>query len=271
MKAIITISQVKYCAAALAAGITLLIPVVPARSADQATGTPPQAAADAQAAAFGQRLQDAYDLGRLMQEPVISVLYLDAKLKDLANYKSDADASAAIVADAKIADTTRTSEAVAYGDAAKLLTRMSAPPGVIAACKSAQQTVTGELQVTSDAAKAASDPVTKRIIATLDEADAIRPDNSNLLPWLKLSRGADALWAFHLGQFAVGLDNSLDLSAPSMYQPELLGTLSHNTPGDLPPTLAAVLDNLRNVSPGDPKSPAVEITAKSAIAAVFGN
>ncbi len=173
--------------AILAASLLLWTPAH-ARSKPQPKAAIPQPAIGSPA----QRLVQAYLLGLEDYTAPASIEKLDAVIK--ANRSTVPQLGL-------MASETRLSELAGYRAALTQLHSMGAPAPVLSLYTPALAALVVPVMVTESARiQFPQDNSAQEISSTLDEAEQIAPaDSGTLTSWLKLSRGRDALWAYHIG------------------------------------------------------------------------
>lgn len=217
--------------------LLLLVLALPAQAAKKAE-TPSIPAAQAQA----------FQLGFALQTPAAQAqLFLQA-VKGLKNITDDVQGTSEVGRLADRSDRLREVSARAYGQSAQMLRTMGAPAKMQAWAQSAADQLDAPLVLSKEARKyTQSDPHTATVMGTIDEAqslkvaaDAQMPD---LLSWLKLSHGADAVWASAVGSLAAGMHaavvNNKSLLISQTDPLKLADTAPPNTP---PAVLKALTD-----------------------------
>ncbi len=155
----------------------------------------------------------------------------------------------------------RRTQAVAYTQAARLLSRMGAPPPL--------QTWAAQTAARLDAALvydreardiAKKEPDAGRVLAELNELQEIRvasdAEQPSLAVWLKLTGGAVALWTADVGSFAADLHRAAATPGPSLLVGRaalrLLLKAPQGTPSSARGTLSGLVPtgggNLQNLS-----------------------
>ncbi len=144
------------------------------------------------------------------------------------------------------ADQARSTELAGYRSALTQLHSMGAPKPVLALYTPALAALVVPVMVTESARfQFPQDNAAQQISSTLDEAERVAPaDNGTLTSWIKLSRGRDALWAYHIGN----LDAVLRASIPgNLSQLPLIhgsGALAESAPAGCPKPLIDALTHL---------------------------
>ena len=139
-----------------------------------------------------QRLVQAYLLGLEDYTAPASIEKLDAVIK--ANRSTVPQLGL-------MASQARSRELAGYRAALTQLHSMGAPVPVLSLYTPALAALVVPVMVTENARiQFPQDSSAQEVSSTLDEAEQIAPaDSGTLTSWLKLSRGRDALWAYHIG------------------------------------------------------------------------
>ena len=230
-----------------------------ARPKPQSKPTTPQPAIGSPAA----RLVQSYLLGLEDYTAPASIEKLDAVIK--ANRSTVSQLSA-------LADQTRSSELTGYRIALIQLHSMGAPTPVLALYTPALAALVVPVMVTESARiQFPQDNSAQEIWSTLDEAERIAPaENGTLTSWLKLSRGRDALWAYHIGNLDAVLRANI-LGDPSRL-PLIHGSgaLAESAPIGCPKPLIDALNHLADQANENKVSASTLAALDVSIQDVFG-
>ena len=196
-----------------------------------------------------------YRLGYTIYIPRYRILALDKHIEMLRD-TSQAEASIAIPRLDRMASLTRYAERMGLQEAIGELKALDAPDGAYSDISHALGILDQPLYTAATAQASAdrdpntgqivnqTDAPTVRILATLDEADAILPQtNGRLEIWLKLSHGSDALWGMHLGELAASL-SSAQLSTADVAQLGIVPNIRDHEPSNCPPAVKQAIELL---------------------------
>lgn len=114
----------------------------------------------------------------------------------------------------------RRSQSEGYAQAAKMLARMGAPPGIRTWAADSAARLKAPLTYDDEARKMAkTEPNAGQVMAELSELEAVKTSADDQQPdiaiWLKLSGGAVALWTADVGAYAADLRRAAALPGPS--------------------------------------------------------
>ena len=140
----------------------------------------------------------------------------------------------------------RRDEAQAFTQAAALLNSMSATAPLQSWAASEADRLGGPLPYSKDEAKQArTEPEVAAILATLDEADALKTDTDRHLAtlglWVNLTQGRAGLWAGDIGEVAAALHVALARQEPPRLSVTLARHLRAAAPAGTPPGVGAAL------------------------------
>ncbi len=205
----------------------------------------PSAAAPAQGQMFA--------LGFALQTPAArsEALLADVKNLQLADPAQDAAPATALLA--RQAKDLRKSELRSYQEAARLLRALGAPQSLQSWAEGTVHLLTRPQIVSPEARPyVKSDPATATILATIDEAEAVKVigdrSNASLLTWLKLSQGGAGVWAQTVGRLAAGMQASAASGQPFLLPREAVHRLRASAPPGAPLAVLRTLSAL--VPPG---------------------
>ena len=189
----------------------------------------------------------------------------------------DADAQAETARRSRETPTLRRTQAVAYAQAARLLSRMGAPPAVQAWAAQTAARLNAALVYDRDARDMAkTEPDAGQVLAELTELQEVRALSDAQKPalavWLKVTDGAVALWTADLGSFAADLHRAAETPGPSrLIGKAALGLLLKAPPespsgarGDLSELIPTGGGNLQDLAPVLP-----EATPRAKISRVY--
>ena len=145
----------------------------------------------------------------------------------------------------------RRDDSRAFSQLTALLKGMGTTASLQAWAASEADRLSQPLKYTKDELKdAKTDPATAAILATLDEADALKADTdthlSSLGLWINLTQGRAGLWAADVGELTAALHVALANQAEPRLSVTLARHLKATSPDGTPP---AVLDALGLLAP----------------------
>lgn len=192
-----------------------------------------------------------FTLGYALQTPAAqSALFLaDVKALRFAQPGEEAAQSTALLA--RQAKDLRRAELLSYKDASRMLRSLSAPPPLQTWADGTVHLLTLP-QIVSDEAKpyVKSDPPTAAILATIDEAEAVKiiADRSapSLQAWLKLTQGGAGVWVSVVGRLAANMQASAATGQTFLLPREAVRHLRATAP---PGTPLSVLRTLSALAP----------------------
>lgn len=132
----------------------------------------------------------------------------------------DADAAAETARRSRETPRLRRTQAVAYAQAARLLSRMGAPPAVQTWASQTAARLDAPLVYDREARDTAkTEPDAGLVLAELNELREVRGTSDAQKPalavWLKVSGGAVAIWTADVGSFAADLHRAAAMPGPS--------------------------------------------------------
>ncbi|MBV9852880.1 MAG: hypothetical protein JO250_24740 [Armatimonadetes bacterium] len=152
----------------------------------------------------------------LLRLPGLEALHFIGAVKSLRDIPAGDDAGIGqrIVELSEQAVTLRRDEARAFAALAPLLKAMGATPSLQSWAASEADRLGRPMQYSKDEQRQAkTEPQVAAILATLDEADALKTDTDahlhDLALWLSLTRGPAALWAADVGELTAALHVAL--------------------------------------------------------------
>lgn len=208
--------------AALSLGLVLSLLNSLGNGAAEATPPAPAAPAGAQQtaqqAAVSPAMQQAFRLGYDIYLPIAQMQYLSHQVLLINNTTSDAEQKQSIADLDKLAARSRLVEQLSTQQTADLMRKMGVPDTIRAPYVRAAAEFAEPLPIASDAkGLAKSDPESARVLSTMEEADQFIPsDSTALASWLKIARGNDTDWAFHVGALEASLAVASDNDAPAI-------------------------------------------------------
>lgn len=181
-------------------------------------------------------MTQSYQLGYDIYLPIAQIQYFDHEVQDLTNSTSDAETNTKLATLDKLAARTRLIEQLSITQAADLMLKMGVPKKQREPYQQAAAALTKPLAIAEDAKKDKKlDPASARILSTMEEADQLIPhDVSVLITWLKVAKGSDADWSFHVGTLEASLAVASDNNAPAVALLDTLPALVAKTPAAAP-------------------------------------
>lgn len=209
-----------------------------ARASAPPPAPPAVSAPDTSAAAPPPQAQ-MFQLGLALQLPAAQSEVLLADVKTLQSTEPGADTARQTAQLARQAKALRRSERRCYQAASRLLGTLGAPPALRTWADGTVRLLSRP-QIVSDEARpyVKSDPDTATILATIDEAEAVKVigDRSaaSLQTWLKLSQGGAGVWAQTLGRLAAGMQAAGASAHPFLLPREAVRRLRQTAPPGIP-------------------------------------
>ena len=150
----------------------------------------------------------------------------------------------------------RRMQAVAYTQAARLLSRMGAPPALHDWATQAAALLNAPLVYDREAKETVKkDPATAQVLAELAEIDQVRASwderQPSLALWLKVTDGAVALWTADVGSFEADLHRADETSGPSRLIGRATLRLLLKAPADSPSAARGELSELAPTGGGN--------------------
>lgn len=218
----------------------------PARAAAPPVSAPPVQAPDTPVSATPAQKQ-MFRLGLVLQMPAAQseAFLADVKRLQLTAPGEDTALSTALLA--RQAKDLRRSELRGYQSAAKMLRTLGAPQSLQSWADGTVHLLR-EPQIVSSEARpyVKSDPATATILATIDEAEAVKiigdRNGASLQTWLKLSQGGAGVWTQTLGRLAAGMQACAATAHPFLLPRDSVRHLRETAPPGTP------LDVLRTLS-----------------------
>lgn len=197
---------------------------------------PPTPSAAEQTAAPSPAMVQAFQLGYDVYLPVAQMQYFDHEVQTLSGITSDVQARARVADLAKLADRTRLIEQLSVTQTVDLMKQMSVPPSVLAPYEQAAAKLAQPLPMAKDARELEkSDPASAHVLSTMEEADSLIPsDTTALTTWVKIARGSDADWSFHVGTLEASLACASDNDEPAIALLSTVPALIVKTPMTAP-------------------------------------
>lgn len=224
-------------AATMAAAVVLCCFAGEPVFADATTTVPaPSTPSTNRPAAPSPAMVQAFQLGYDVYLPVAQMQFFDHEVQTLSGITSDAEARAKVADLNKLADRTRLIEQISMKQTVDLMKQMSVPATVRAPYEQAAAKLAQPLPIAKDARNLVkSDPASAHILSTMEEADALIPsDTTELTTWVKIARGPDADWSFHVGSLEASLAAASDNSAPAVALLSTIPALVTKTPVTAP-------------------------------------
>lgn len=192
-----------------------------------------------------------FALGLALQTPAAQSEAFLADVKNLQLADPVTEAAPATLVLARQARDLRASELRCYQAASTLLRTLGAPQSLQSWADGTVHLLTQPQIVSAEARPyVKSDPPTATILATIDEAEAVKiiadRSNASLQTWLKLSQGGAGVWTHTVGRLAAGMQ-----AAASQAQPFLLprASVRHLRETAPPSTPLPVLQTLSALVP----------------------
>ena len=143
----------------------------------------------------------------------------------------------------------RSTQAVAYTQAARLMSRMGAPTAVREWAEQTADRFTGPLPYDHEAQEMTkTEPDAARVLAELNELQEIRVSSDDQQParavWLKLTGGTVAIWTADLGSFTADLHRAAVMPGPSRLIGRAALRLLLKAPQDTPSGARGALSEL---------------------------
>lgn len=195
----------------------------------------------AQAQAFG--------LGFALQTAAVRARLFLQSVKGLRDVSDDDEGDAEVVKLAKQSHSLRRAEARSYGETARLLQAMGAPPDLQAWARDVADQLDAPLKLSKEAKREQkSDPNTATVLGAIDEAQALKVAADGAMPsvrtWLKLSYGPQAAWAGALGDLAAEMNAAVAGGRPFPIAALDVVKLSQAAPAGTPPSVPEALKKL---------------------------
>lgn len=191
----------------------------------------------------------AFGLGFALQSAAAHTrLYLES-VKGLRAISDDEEGAAEVATLAEQSSGLRRLEARAYGETARRLRAMGAPPDLRAWARDVADQLDAPLKLSKEAKKEQKkDPNTATVLGTIDEAQALKVAADGAMPglrtWVKLSYGGNAAWAAAVGTLAAEMDASLAGEKRLAMSGADIGKLAKAAPAGTPPSVTQALDEL---------------------------
>ncbi len=188
-----------------------------------------------------------FQLGLALQTPAAQSEAFLADVKNLQLADPITDAAPATLLLARQAKDLRRSELRCYQAASRMLRALGAPPALQSWADGTVHLLTQPQIVSAEARPfVKSDPATATVLATIDEAEAIKiiadRSSASLQTWLKLSQGGAGVWTQTVGRLAAGMQASAATAHPFLLPREAVRHLRETAPPGTP------LDVLRTLS-----------------------
>lgn len=195
--------------------------------------------AQAQAFALGFSIQSA--AARTRQ-------FLDA-VKSLRDVADDEEGAAEVARLAEQSGMLRRTEARSYAETGRQLHAMGAPPDLLAWTRDVFDQLQAPLKLSQEVKKEQkSDPNTATVLATIDEAQALKVTADSAMPrlraWVKLSYGAPGAWAGALGDLAAEMDAAVRAERPLSTAALDIEKLAQEAPSGTPQSVTQALKKL---------------------------
>ena len=150
----------------------------------------------------------------------------------------------------------RRTQGIAYTQAAKLLSRMGAPPALHDWAVQTAALLNAPLAYDRDARDTAKkDPAAAQVLAELSEIAQVRTSSDEQQPslavWLKLTGGAIAIWTADVGSFEADLHRAAETPGPSRLIGKAALRLLLKAPPDTPSTARGELSELAPTGGGN--------------------
>ena len=214
--------------------------------------TKPLAATAAPTPSVPLSQRQCFQMQFLLRLPGLEARHFIEAVKSLRDTDGDQDTTDRRIADlAGQARALRRDEARAFAQLAPLLKTMAATPELQTWAASEADRLSRPLHYTKDEQKdARTEPESAAILATLDEADALKTDTdarlSSLGLWIRLTQGRVGFWAADVGDMTAYLHAAL----VTRKEPLVSVTLARHLQDTAPPgTPAAVTDALALLAP----------------------
>lgn len=190
-----------------------------------------------------------FALGFALQTPVAQseVFLADVKKLQLTQPGEDAALSTALLA--RQAKDLRGTELRAYQASAHMLHALGAPQS-LQTWAAGTVRLLSQPQIVSAEARPylKSDPATATILATIDEAEAVKiiadRSSASLQTWLKLSQGGAGVWTQTVGRLAAGMQASATQGQPFLLPRETVRRLRASAPPGAPLAVLRALSAL---------------------------
>ena len=192
--------------------------------------------------------QQCFQAQFLMRQPQLEALAFIEAVKSLRDINADDEAATQLRISALSvqAAALRHDEGRAFSRLTPLLKTMGGPADLQAWAAAEADGLSRPLKFTPDEAKQArTDPETAAILATLDEADALKTDtNRHLYPfdlWFHLTQGRVGLWAADVGDMAALLQAALAAHKAPGVSVKAARALRDAAPAGTPPSVRDAL------------------------------
>lgn len=154
------------------------------------------------------------------------------------------------------ADNLRTAEGQSYTRLASLLTRLGAPHSLRTWASSEAARLNHPVTLSkAEQKEAKSDPDSAAILATLDEAEALKADTDNEMSgigtWISLTYHQPGLWAADVGEMTAALHVAVAHQVPPRLTTELARHLQQAAPAGTLPQVRYALGLLAPPAPGN--------------------